>query len=87
MSVKTRIESLEKRLVKPEAEESVVRVREITARNREEVERLRALGCLDTPPDKHWPVPRGLVRLVIEEADVDDVLRTAAATLTQGEGG
>ncbi len=47
MSVKTRIESLEKRLAKPEPEETVVKVRIITVESREEVEQLRAAGLMD----------------------------------------
>jgi hypothetical protein len=87
MSVKTRLEALEKRLAKPEPEETVIRIREIVVHNTEEIEQLRAAGLLDSRQDSGRSVPRGSVRLVIEEAvDAKDVLANARAVSMQDEG-
>jgi 4-hydroxy-3-methylbut-2-enyl diphosphate reductase IspH len=85
MSVKTRIEALEKRLAKPEREETVIHVREIIVHNREEVEQLRAAGLMDSPRDNNQPIPRGPVRIVIEEAvDAKDLLARAVQEQDSG---
>jgi len=65
MSVKTRIEALEKRLAEPEPEETIVRVRVVEISSREG---LRAAGTERAPP-RNRPVPRGRVRIILEDGD------------------
>jgi len=60
MSVKTRLQALERRLAQPEQRERAVRVEIIEVSTREQVERLRAAGTLDSPPS---PILPGRVRL------------------------
>ena len=75
MSVKTRLEALEKRLAKPEPEETVVRIREIVVHSREEIEQLRAAGLIDTSRDNSPPITHGRVRVVVDEVvDAKDLL-------------
>jgi hypothetical protein len=74
MSLKTRIEALEKRLAKPEPEETVIIVRQVVVRTRDEVDLLRAAGLLDPPLETGRAAPRGPVRLVVRDADLDEVL-------------
>ena len=72
MSVKTRLEALEKRLAKPEQEEeTIITIRLIEIRTREELLRLQAQGMLDTRPPRIPPGRRA--RLVLENADAKDV--------------
>ena len=87
MSVRTRVEKLEKLLAKNAPAETVVRVRVVVVSTREEVEQLRAAGLLDSRQDSGRPIPRGPVRLVIEEeVSAKDVLANARAVSTQDEG-
>jgi hypothetical protein len=65
---------LEKRLAKSEPEETVILVRQVTVTTRDEVERLRAAGLLDPPRETARAIPRGPVRLVVRDADLDEVL-------------
>jgi hypothetical protein len=88
MSVKTRLEALEKRLAKPEPEETIVRVREIIVHSRQEVEQLRAAGFIDSSRDNSRPIPGGRVRVVIDEVvDAKDLLARALSTQDEGPGG
>jgi hypothetical protein len=90
MSVKTRIEALEKRLAKPEPEETVVRIQPIIVRTREEVVALKELERakhLDSPAPPSRPIPRGRVRIVeLPAVEAKDLLVKARAVSTQDEG-
>jgi hypothetical protein len=86
MSIKSRIEALEKRLARPEPEETVVRIREIIVHSREEVEQLRAAGLMDAARENNRPIPRGLVRVVIAEVvDAKDLLARSVPTRDEGQ--
>jgi 4-hydroxy-3-methylbut-2-enyl diphosphate reductase IspH len=88
MTLKSRIEALEKRLARPEPEETVVRIREIIVHNREEVEQLRAAGLMDAPRENHRHIPRGLVRVVIAEVvDARDLLARSVPRQDEGQAG
>jgi hypothetical protein len=88
MSVKTRLEVLEKRLAQPEPEETVVRIQPVIVRSREEVIALNELERtkqLDTPPPPRRP--HGRVRLVeLPAVEAKDVLAKARAVSTQDDG-
>ena len=71
MSVKTRIAALEKLLAKGDPLETVIVVNQVVVRTREEVEQLRAAGVMDPRRDNGRPLPRGPVRLVIRNVDMD----------------
>jgi hypothetical protein len=88
MSVKTRLEALEKRLAKPEPDETVVRIREIIVHSREEVVRLRAAGLTDSSRDNNRPIARGRVRVAIDEVvDAKDLVARTASTQNEGQEG
>jgi hypothetical protein len=87
MSVRSRIERLEQATATAAPPATVVRVRVIVVHSREEVQQLRAAGLLDSCRDNGRPIPRGPVRVVIEEAvDAKDLLVKARAVSTQDEG-
>jgi hypothetical protein len=91
MSVKTRIEALEKQLAKPEREETVIHVGVIVVQNCEEVAQLRELRLMDSRQDSNRPIPCGPVRLVVETVEAKDLLtrrephnETSVAILADG---
>ena len=90
MSVKTRLEALEKRLAKPEQEETVVCIQPIIVCTREEVAALNELERakhLDSPPPCSRPRPHGRVRIVeLPAVEAKDLLAKARAVPTQDEG-
>jgi len=80
MSLKTRIEALEKRLAKPEQAQTVVPVKIIGVHSREEVEQLRALGLIELHPEPNRKPPRGPIRHVFEEVTAAEILKSASGT-------
>jgi hypothetical protein len=80
MSIKTRIQALERKVLdKGEPPEEVVEITEIIVHSREEVQQLRAAGCLDPPPPCSRPTPRGRVRVVVSQTvDAKDWLAANA---------
>ena len=86
MSIKTRIEALEKRLAKPEREETVIHVRVVVVHNREEVEQLRAAGLMESREAPSRPIPCGPIRHVFEAVEAKDLLANARTVSTQDEG-
>ena len=85
MSVKTRIEALEKRLAKNEPTETVVQITVIVVRTRAEVEQLRAAGLMEPPSPSGQLIPRRPVRVVIKQTvDAKDWLAARDAA-TQDE--
>jgi hypothetical protein len=86
MSVKTRLEALEKMLAKPEPEETVVRIQPVIVHSREEVIALNELER-DSPPPPSRPRPHGRVRIVeLPAIEAKDVLAKARAASTEDEG-
>jgi hypothetical protein len=88
MSIKTRIQALERKvLAKGEPpEEEVVKIMQIIVHNREEVQQLRAAGYLDPPPPCSRPTPRGRVQVVVAQTvDAKDWL-AAQGTPMQDKG-
>ena len=86
MSIKTRLEALERRLPNPEPEETVIRVQVIIVHTREEVLALEELER-ESPPRPIRPRPRGSVRLeILPEIDAKDVIAKARAASTKNEG-
>jgi hypothetical protein len=83
MTVRTRIERLERTLAKGETPETVVRVREVVVHSRAEVEQLRLAGLMEPSPPQSQSATRGLVRLVFTETDVNDLLGLVLATPTR----
>jgi hypothetical protein len=86
MSIKTRLEALEKRLAKPGPEETVVRIQPIIVRSRDEVVALDELERIKPAPPSR-PRPRGQVRIeILPDIEAKDVLAKARAASTQDEG-
>lgn len=86
MSIKTRLESLEKRLAKAEPEETVVRVQPVIIRTREEAAAFQELER-ESPPPPSRRRPHGPVRIeVLPEVEASDVLAKARAASTQNDG-
>jgi uncharacterized coiled-coil protein SlyX len=85
MSIKTRLQSLEKRLAKKEPEETVVRITEVIVHSREEVDQLREAGLLDSSRENSRPPTRGRVRVVVDGVvDAKDLLAPTPSTNDEG---
>jgi hypothetical protein len=85
MSIKTRIEALEKALVKDDSLGTVVEIAEFVVRTREQVAQLRAAGVLDSRPDNGPRAPRGPVRVVVKKAvNAEDWLAARDAPAQDG---